>query len=52
MSTALATLDLDNALSICDKPNRRLGLDGEAWTPMVAAFMRAEDEDSESDAWH
>ncbi|MDE0718295.1 MAG: hypothetical protein OXH64_10200 [Rhodospirillaceae bacterium] len=40
--TALVTLDLDDALSICDKLNRRLGLDREAWTAMVAASMRAE----------
>ena len=50
--TALVTLDLDDALNICDKLNRRLGLDREAWTAMVAASMRAEDEDPESDAWH
>ena len=40
--TALVTLDLDDALSICDKLNRRLGLDRDAWTAMVAASMRAE----------
>ena len=40
--TALVTLDLDAALSICDKLNRRLGLDREAWQAMAAASMRAE----------
>ena len=50
--TALIALDLDDALSICDKLNRRLGYDREAWTAMAAASMRAEDGDPESDAWH
>ena len=45
-------LDLENALDICDKLNRRLGLDREAWQAMVAASMRAEDDDPESDPWH
>ena len=40
--TALVTLTLDDALSICDKLNRRLGLDREAWTAMAAASMQAE----------
>ena len=50
--TALIALDLDDALSICDKLNRRLGLDREAWTSMAAASMKAEDDDPESDPWH
>ena len=50
--TALIALTIDDALSICDKLNRRLGLDREAWTAMVAASMRAEDDDPETDAWH
>ena len=50
--TALVTLTLDDALSICDKLNRRLGLDREAWTAMAAASMRAEDDDPEGGAWH
>ena len=49
--TALVTLDIDAALDICDKLNRRLGLDREAWTAMVAASMQAEDDDSEGGAW-
>ena len=40
--TALIALDLDDALSICDKLNRRLGLDREAWTAMAAVSMRVE----------
>ena len=50
--TALIALDLDDALSICDKLNRRPGYDREAWTAMAAASMRAEDDDPESDPWH
>ncbi|MDE0053843.1 MAG: hypothetical protein OXI64_07545 [Defluviicoccus sp.] len=50
--TALIALTLEDAQSICDKLNRRLGYDREAWTAMVAASMRAEDDDPESDAWH
>ena len=50
--TALVALNLDDALVICDKLNRRLGYDREAWTTMAAASMHAEDEDPESDAWH
>ena len=50
--TALVTLSLDDALSICDKLNRRLGYDRGAWTAMAAASMRAEDDDPEGGAWH
>lgn len=50
--TALISLNLEDALSICDKLNRRLGLDREAWTAMVAESMRAEDDDPQSSAWH
>ena len=50
--TALIALDLDDALSICDKLNRRLGYDREAWTAMAAASMHAEDDDPESDPLH
>ena len=46
------TLDLDDALSICDKLNRRIGYDREAWTAMAAASMHAEDDDPEGGAWH
>ena len=50
--TALVALDLDDALVICDKLNRRLGYDREAWTALAAASMRAEDDDPDSGAWH
>ncbi len=50
--TALVTLTLEDALNICDKLNRRLGYDREAWTAMAAASMHAEDDDPESEPWH
>ena len=50
--TALVTLTLDDALSICDKLNRRLGLDRQAWEAMVAGSMQAEDDDPEGGARH
>ncbi len=43
---------LDDALNICDKLNRRLGLDREAWTAMAAASMQAEGDDADGGAWH
>ena len=50
--TALIAIDLDDALAICDKLNRRLGLDREAWTALAAASMR-EGEGEPGDApWH
>ena len=50
--TALIALDLDDALAICDKLNRRLGLDREAWTALVAASMRDDGDDPEGDPPH
>ncbi len=50
--TALVTLDLEQALDICDKLNRRLGLDREAWTAMVAESMQAEDDNPDSPLLH
>ena len=50
--TAMIALDLDGALDICDKLNRRLGYDREAWTAMVAVSIHAEDGDPESGALH
>ena len=41
--TALVTLDLEDAMNLCDRLNRRLGHDREAWTAMAAESMRAED---------
>ena len=40
--TALVALTVESAEDICDRLNRRLGLDREAWTAMAAASMRAE----------
>ena len=37
---------------ICDKLNRRLGLDRDAWTAMAAASMRAGDEEPDGNGWH
>ena len=50
--TALIALDLGDALTICDKLNRRLGYDREAWTAMAAASMRLGDDDPDSNGWH
>ena len=50
--TALVALTVESAEDICDRLNRRLGLDREAWTAMAAASMRAEDEDPDGGAWH
>ncbi len=50
--TALISLNLEDALSICDKLNRRLGYDRAAWTAMAAASMQAEDDDPESPPPH
>ena len=50
--TALIALTLEDAQSICDKLNRRLGYDREDWTAMAAASMHAEDDDPESEPWH
>ena len=44
--TALIALDLHDALSICDKLNRRLGMDREAWMAVAAASMRTEDREA------
>ena len=50
--TGLVALDLDDALSICDKLNRRLGYDREAWTAMAAASMQAETHEPDDPARH
>ena len=50
--TALVALTVESAEDICDRLNRRLGLDREAWTAMASASMQAEDGDPDSDAWH
>ena len=37
--TALIALTLEDAQSLCDRLNRRLGYDREDWTAMAAASM-------------
>ena len=39
--TALVALTLDDAERLCDRLNRRLGLDREAWSGLVARSMAA-----------
>ena len=52
--TVLVALTVSDAEEICDKLNRRLGLDRDAWTVLAAQSMRAEEEeeDPDGDAWH
>ena len=50
--TALVALSVADAEEICDKLNRRLGLDRDAWTALAAQSMRAEEDDPDGDAWH
>ena len=50
--TALVALTVESAEDVCDRLNRRLGLDRAAWTAMAAASMHAEDDDPEGGAWH
>ena len=39
--TAMVALTLADALRLCDRLNRRLGLDHEAWTKLVGRSMAA-----------
>lgn len=50
--TALIALDLNDALSLCDKLNRRLGLDREAWSAMVTGSMRDGEDKTGDEPWH
>ncbi|MDE0702360.1 MAG: hypothetical protein OXH59_01405 [Rhodospirillaceae bacterium] len=50
--TEQVALTHDDALSICDKLNRRLALDREAWVAMAAASMQAEDDNPDIGVWH
>ena len=43
--TSLIALNLDDAVSVCDRLNRRLGHDRDAWSAMVAASMWPKDRD-------
>ena len=50
--TALVALTVQDAETICNKLNRRLRLDREAWTAIAAESMRAEEDDPDGGAWH
>ena len=39
--TALVALDHEQGLVVCDRLNRRLGLDRAAWTALAARCLRA-----------
>lgn len=45
--TAMVALTLQDAEDLCDKLNRRLGLDREAWSTMLANSMRASEPSSD-----
>ena len=49
---ALVALTVSDAEEICDKLNRRLGLDRDAWTALAANSMRAQEDDPDGSAWH
>ena len=48
VSISLVTLDLEDALNICEKLNRRLGFDRKTWTAMAANSMREEEPEGDS----
>ena len=48
--TALVALTVSDAEEICDKLNRRLGLDRDAWTAIAAKSRRAEEDDPDGDS--
>ena len=50
--TALVALTIDDAENICDRLNRRLGLDRDAWTALAARSMRAEDPEPDDPTAH
>ncbi len=41
--TSLIALTLDDAVNVCDRLNRRLGHDRDAWSAMVAVSMWPKD---------
>ena len=43
--TALVALSIEDGERLCDRLNRRLGLDHEAWTKLVARSMAASRDD-------
>ena len=50
--TALVALTVDDAETLCDKLNRKLGHSREDWTALAAQSMRAEVPEPGDDSWH
>ena len=50
--TASVALTVSETEEICDKLNRRLGLERDAWTSLAAKSMCAEVDDPDGGAWH
>ena len=50
--TALVALTVDDAETLCDKLNRKLGHSREDWTALAARSMRAETPEPGDDSWH
>ena len=50
--TALVALTVDDAETLCDKLNRKLGHSREDWTALAAQSMRAETPEPGDDSWH
>ena len=50
--TASVSLTIADAEEVCDKLNRRLGLEHGAWTAFAAMSMRAEDDVPDGGGWH
>ena len=50
--TALIALTVDDAETLCDKLNRKLGHSREEWTALAAESMRAETPEPGDDSWH
>ena len=50
--TALVALTVDDAETLCDKLNRKLGHSRDDWTALAAQSMRAETPEPDDDSWH
>ena len=50
--TALVALTVDDAETLCDKLNRKLGHSRDDWTALAAQSMRAEAPEPGDDSWH
>ena len=50
--TALVALTVDDAETLCDKLNRKLGHSRHDWTALAAQSMRAEAPEPGDDSWH